>query len=164
VICEVRARRHDLSPHQGHARLRARQLTFALEDLVSDIEALEDTPPAEMYRPDRHDPARAFARERLPDFLLYFEGELRRADARYLLGARLSYVDLGLFHVLEGLAHAFPGALTRQAHAIPSLLALRARVRERDRIAAYLDSRRRAPFGLDGIFHYDPRRDTLLDA
>lgn len=43
---------------------------------------------------------------------------------------------------------------------IPLMLALRARVASRPRIAAYLASERRIPFNEDGLFRRYPELDT----
>ncbi len=64
-------------------------------------------------------------------------------------------MDLSAFQVVCGLEYAFPNAMGRLARKIPLLLALRARVTERRRIAAYLASERRLPFNEQGVFrHY----------
>lgn len=67
---------------------------------------------------------------------------------------------MSLFQVVEGLAYAFPKAMRRMAKDIPLMLALRARVASRPRIAAYLASERRIPFNEDGLFRRYPELDT----
>jgi glutathione S-transferase len=72
-----------------------------------------------------------------------------------LIGGRLTYPDLSLFQVVEGLRYGFPKAMKRIEKKTPLLATLRDRVSERPRIAAYLSSKRRIPFNEDGIFrHY----------
>ena len=75
------------------------------------------------------------------------------------VGAELSYVDLSLFQVLEGLAYAFPRAFEHEQSLLPRLLALRDRVAERPHIASYLASERRIPFNPLGIFRHYPELD-----
>jgi glutathione S-transferase len=107
--------------------------------------------------------AASFVEQRLPKFLGYFERTLEcnpLGEGRYLVGADLSYVDLSLFQVLEGLAYAFPNALERAKAGVPRLLELRARVARRPRIAAYLRSERRIPFNEHGIFRRYPELDA----
>jgi glutathione S-transferase len=77
----------------------------------------------------------------------------------YLLGTELTYADLSLFQVLEGLDYAFPKASARALAQHPNLAALRRRVAARPRIAAYLNSPRRIPFNEDGIFRRYPELD-----
>ena len=73
----------------------------------------------------------------------------------WLVGADATYIDLSLFQVVEGLRYAFPRAMRAQEKHWPLLIALRDRVAERPRIAAYLKSPRRLPFNEEGIFrHY----------
>jgi len=55
----------------------------------------------------------------------------------------LSYVDLSMFQVIDGLNYAFPRAMARLKSGWPRLMALHQRVTARPRIAAYLASGRR---------------------
>ena len=72
---------------------------------------------------------------------------------------RLTYADLSLFQVVEGLRYAFPRAMAAGEAHWPNIVALRDRVAQRPRIAAYLASRRRIPFNQDGIFRHYPELD-----
>ena len=67
---------------------------------------------------------------------------------------KLTYADLSLFQMLEGLRYAFPNAMKRQEKKMPRALALLERVARRPRIAAYFASKRRIPFNEQGIFRY----------
>jgi len=89
----------------------------------------------------------------------YFERVLDTSGGNYLLGRKLSYVDLSLFQVVEGLRYAFPKRMKRFERRLPRVLALHDRVARRPRIAAYLASKRRIPFNEWGIF----RRYKELD-
>jgi len=92
------------------------------------------------------------------DLILQRESrELRRfSDA----GRRLSYVDLSLFEIMEGLRYAFPKRMKRFEKKIPGLIALRDRVAKRPRIAAYLASKRRIAFSQWGIYRYFKELDV----
>ena len=96
-----------------------------------------------------------FLKERLPKFLKFFESVIAKSqEKKYLIGDKFSYVDLSMFHVLEGLDFAYPKNLKKIAGDIPNLLALQKTIRERPNIAAYMQSDRRKPFS-NGIFrHY----------
>ena len=96
----------------------------------------------------------------MPKFLGYFEQVLHKNGGKYLIGARLSYVDLSVFQIIEGLRYAFPKRMKRFEKKIPGLVALHGRVAERPRIKAYLASERRIAFNEWGIF----RRYKELDA
>ena len=62
----------------------------------------------------------------------------QNSGGHYLFGRRLSYVDLSLFQIVEGLRYAFPKRMKRFEKKVPRLIALHDRVAERPRIAAYL--------------------------
>jgi len=85
----------------------------------------------------------------------YFERAIEQAGRAYLLGRALSYADLSLFQVIDGLRYAFPNAMARIERKVPRCVALHERVANRPRIAAYLASERRIAFNEQGIFrHY----------
>jgi len=65
---------------------------------------------------------------RAPKFLRYFERVLAKSGGPYLLGRRLSYVDLSLFQIVEGLRYAFPKRMKRMEKSIPRVVALHGRV------------------------------------
>jgi glutathione S-transferase len=71
----------------------------------------------------------------------------------------VTYVDLSLFQIVEGLRYAFPKRMKTFERDIPMLIDLRDRVAERPNIKAYLASDRRIPFNEEGIF----RRYKALD-
>ena len=78
-----------------------------------------------------------FWRYRAPKFLGYFERVLQRNGGKYMVGRRLSYVDLSLFQIVEGLRYAFPKRMKRFEKKVPLLVALHDRVAQRPRIKAY---------------------------
>ena len=70
----------------------------------------------------------------------------------YVTGRRLTYVDLSLFQIVEGLRYAFPKRMKAFEREIPGLVGLHDRVAARPNIKAYLASDRRIAFNEDGIF------------
>jgi len=90
----------------------------------------------------------------VPKFLGYFERVLQKNGGQYLIGRRLSYVDLSLFQIVEGLRYAFPKHMKRFEKKATGVIALHARVANRPRIKAYLASKRRIPFSQWGIYRY----------
>jgi glutathione S-transferase len=78
----------------------------------------------------------------------------------YLCSDSLSYADLSMFQLLEGLSYAFPKAMIRLGSRIPRLRALRDTVAARPRMAAYLASPRRLAFNEQGIFRHYPELDV----
>ena len=111
-----------------------------------------------LYYEDQKAPAKRrseeFWKERVPKYLGYFEQILKTGGGPYVAGRRVSYVDLSLFQVIEGLRYAFPKRMKRFEKKIPRVIALRDRVAKRPRIAAYLASERRIPFSQWGIWRY----------
>jgi glutathione S-transferase len=94
--------------------------------------------------------AEDFRRNRLPQFLGYFE-RLERPKG-------FTYLDLSLFQVIEGLRYAFPRTMEKLRY--PKLAALHNKVAARPRLAAYLPSARRIPFNQQGLFRHYPELDA----
>lgn len=161
-ICQFLGPRLGLAPADEADRLAANQLQLTIADLVAEVHDTHHPISTGRYYEDQKEAAReraaAFLEQRLGRFLGYFERVLER-NGEQLVGAAISYVDLSMFQVLEGLAYAFPRAFARASAAIPKLLALRERVRVRPRLAAYLASDRRLAFNESGIFRRYPELD-----
>jgi glutathione S-transferase len=157
--------RHGLAPKDEAGRLWANQLQLTVADFVAEVHDTHHPIASGLYYQDQKKEARAhtfyFLRDRVPKFLGYFETVLARNSRgdRYLVGAKLSYVDLSLFQVLAGMRYAFPKSMAKIARRYRRLLALHDRVQTRPRIAGYLASRRRIAFNQEGIFRYYPELD-----
>ena len=164
AICDFLGRRHDLAPGEEAGRARALALQLTIADLVVEAHDTHHPISAWLYYEDQQAEARRraphFVSQRLPRFLQYFERVLRHNGGEVLVGEGLSHADLGLFQALEGLAYAFPRGFALASEATPGVLALRERVRQRPRIAAYLASERRMPFNQEGIFRRYPELDA----
>ena len=154
--------RHGLAPRAEQGRLWANQLQLTIADIVNEAHDSHHPVSTNLYYEDQKKEARARARDftsaRIPKYLDYFEGVLQRnpGRGRYMVGSRLSYVDLSLFQLMAGLRYAFPKAMAKLEPSYPGLVALHDMVRARPRIAAYLASKRRIPFNEDGIFRHYP--------
>lgn len=105
--------------------------------------------------------AEEFRSQRIPKYLGWFEAILgaNAAHGSHLAGDRITYADLSLFQMVEGLCYAFPNLLARILHNYPRIAALRTAVAARPRIAGYLKSDRRQPFNESGIFRHYPELD-----
>jgi glutathione S-transferase len=77
----------------------------------------------------------------------------------HLIGAGLTYPDLSLFQVVEGLRYALPKAMAAQEADWPKAIAVRDAIAAHPKISAYLASKRRIPFNEDGIFRRYPELD-----
>jgi glutathione S-transferase len=148
-----------LSPRDEAGRLWAHQLQLTVADFVAEAHDTHHPIANALYYEDQRSEAKRYTAEfwkaRVPKFLGYFERVLANSGGNYMLGRRLSYVDLSLFQLVEGLRYAFPRLMKRFERKVPGLIALRDRVAKRPNIAAYLQSDRRIPFNESGIFrHY----------
>jgi glutathione S-transferase len=151
--------RHGLAPRDEARRLWTHQLQLTIADLVVEIHDTHHPISSRLYFEDQRNEAKRrstdFLKYRAPKFLGYFERLLEHRGGTYLLGRKLTYVDLSLFQIVEGLRYAFPKAMTRLERTIPRVVALHDRVVMRPRIATYLASERRIAFNEQGIFrHY----------
>ena len=154
-----------LAPRPEAGRLFTNGLQMTIADLV--VEAHDTHHPIakslyyEEQKPESLRRAENFRTLRLPKYLGYFERLLAaaRPPGRYLVGKSVTYADLSLFQVLEGLDYAFPRAMRRLKGAHPGLAALQGEVRKRPRIAAYLASPRRMAFNQHGLFRHYPELD-----
>lgn len=154
--------RHKLAPRAEAGRLWCHQLQLTIADIVAEAHDVHHPISVNMYYEEQAREAKArardFALERIPKYLDYFEGVLRTNQSRggWMVGARLSYVDLSLFQLLDGLRYAFPKAMAAYEGRWPGLQRLSGRVAARPRVAAYLASKRRLPNNEDDIFRHYP--------
>jgi glutathione S-transferase len=152
-----------LAPRAETARLWAHQLQLTVADFVAETHDTHHPIAGSLYyedqKPEAKRRAALFVRERLPKYLGYFERVLAGRGGRWMLGARLSYVDLSMFQVVAGLRYAFPRAMARRASRYPGLMGLHDRVAARPRVAAYLASDRRLPFNEMDVWRRYPELD-----
>ena len=147
------------------ARIWTHQIQLTIADMVG--EALDTHHPVgttlyfEDQKPEALRRAKEFCTARMPKFLHWFEAIVTRnpAGSRHLVGGRLSYADLSLFQLVQGLRYAYPTASERVLASTPAVVALHDRVAALPRVAAYLGSARRLPFNEQGIFRHYPELD-----
>jgi glutathione S-transferase len=155
--------RHGLAPRGEEGRLWTNQLQLTIGDFVSEIHDTHHPIGAGFYYEDQRPAAKRrsadFLKNRAPKFLHYFEQVLERGGGPHLLGRPLTYADLSLFQVADGLRYAFPKAMRRLEKKAPRVMALHDRVAARPRIAAYLASPRRIAFNQSDIFRHYPALD-----
>jgi len=153
-----------LTPRDEAARLWTHQLQLTITDLVVHIHDTHHPISGWLYYEEQKPAAKRrtadFWRYRVPKFLGYFERVLQRNGGKHMVGGRLSYVDLSLFQVVEGLRYAFPKRMKRFERKVPLLIKLHDRVAQRPRIKAYLSSTRRIPFSQWGIFRHFKELDS----
>ena len=154
-----------LAPPTEALRVFAHGLQLTVTDFVAEIHDTHHPISNDLYYEDQKTEAKArttaFLDERLPKYLGYFERvlEANPAGSGHPVGAALTYVDLSLFQLAEGLSYAFPHAMAKFPKTYPRLAALRDAVKARPNLAAYLASPRRLAFNEDGIFRHYPELD-----
>jgi glutathione S-transferase len=156
--------RLNLAPRDEAGRLWAHQLQLTITDLVVQIHDTHHPITTYLYFEEQRPAARRrtkdFWRYRVPKFLGYFERVLQTNGGRFLVGRRLTYVDLSIFQIIEGLRYAFPKRMKRFEKKVPGLVGLHDRVAARPRVKAYLASPRRIPFSQWGIYRYFKELDA----
>jgi glutathione S-transferase len=158
-----------LTPQAERDRLWVHQIQLTIADFIVEVHDLHHPIASSLYyedqKPEALRRAEDFRRNRLPKFMGWFETLLERnagnaqRDVPRLVGGRLSYVDLSLFQLVEGLQYALPRATRRVLRKAPLVSALHAGVPRHKRLAAYLASERRLPFNQEGIFRNYPELD-----
>ncbi|ODV09386.1 MAG: glutathione S-transferase [Rubrivivax sp. SCN 70-15] len=165
VILQYLAPTLKLVGRSEQARIWTQQIQLTIADMVSEAHDTHHPVGAGLYyedqKPEALRRAAGFCRERLPRFLQWFESIVVRnpAGPRHLVGGKLSYADLSLFQLVEGLRYAFPNATQRALAKTPHVVQLHDRVAALPRVAAYLKSERRLPFNEQGIFRRYPELD-----
>jgi len=142
-----------LAPQGEAGRLWLHQQQLTIADWLVEVHDVHHPIGSGLYYEEQKREARRraadFRASRLPKFLRYFE-TLERPRG-------ITYLDLSLFQMIEGLRYAFPRAMRKIRHR--NLEALHDRVAARPRLAAYLRSERRIPFNEQGIFRHYPELD-----
>jgi glutathione S-transferase len=150
-------------------QLWTHQIQLTIADLVVEVHDMHHPIGSGLYYEEqKHEALRRavdFRKNRLPKFMGWFEAVLQRnprnAGERmpHLVGGRLSYADLSLFQVVEGLLYALPKSAPKVLKRAPLVTQLHTGVAAHKRLAAYLASERRLPFNQQGIFRHYPELD-----
>ncbi len=150
-----------LAPKDAAGRLWVHQIQLTIADAVAEAHDAHHPISVDLYYEDQKAEAlrraESFRNARIPKYLAWFEAILARnpRGKGWLAGDDVSYADLSLFQLVEGLSYAFPIATERALKEAPRVAALCASIAARPRIRAYLASKRRVPFNETGIFrHY----------
>ena len=157
--------RHGLAPREEAKRLWVHQIQLTIADLVGEAHDTHHPLGGDLYyedqKPEALRRAKYFCEERIPEFLGWFELILARnpEGAGQLVDSAVTYADLSLFQIVEGLLYAFPRRMQRTLNEVPRVAALHRAIAQRPRIRAYLDSNRRIAFNEQGIFRHYPELD-----
>jgi len=154
-----------LAPTNEQAKLWTHQLQLTILDFYQEIfhthHPLGDGYAYEEQKSAARRRTKDFLAVRLPKFLSYFERvlELNRNHEPWMVGARLTYVDLSMAQMIAGLRYAFPLASRKAFRDRPRLRTLHDAVFARPRIARYLASGRREAFNNEDLFRHYPELD-----
>ena len=158
------AERHQCGPSGMKSRYWLAQLQLTIMDLVAEAHDVHHPIGVGLYYEDQKAEAlrRAteFRTDRIPKYLGYFERALMAEQGDWLAGARWSYADLSLFHLVEGLRYAFPRRIATLARDYPAVVSLHDRVAALPELQDYLASDRRLPFNQDDVFRHYPELDA----
>jgi glutathione S-transferase len=157
--------RLDLGPRDAAGKRWAHQLQLTIADFVVEIHDTHHPVGGGLYyeeqKPEAKRRSKEFRESRLPKFLGYFERVMtcNPAGSAWMVGRRISCVDLSMAQVVAGLRYAFPSASRKALRTCPRLRALHDDVFSRPRIKQYLASGRRLAFNNDDLFRNYPELD-----
>jgi glutathione S-transferase len=160
----------DLAPSSAAGRHWANEIQLNIADFIVEAHDTHHPIAKSLYYEDQKLESKRrselFIKERIPKFLGWYEKLLERNTSStkgkrggWLIGAKLSYPDLSLFQVVEGLRYALPNAMKKAEKDAPRIVELHDKVAERPNIKAYLASPRRIPFNERGLFRRYPELD-----
>lgn len=154
-----------LAPRSAAGRRWTHQLQLTIADFVAEVHDTHHPVGSGLYYKEQRREAKRRSKEfresRMPKYLGYFERVMKsnRSAGSWMVGARISYVDLSMAQIIAGLRYAFPLATRRVLRSCPRLRALHEEVFRRPRIERYVVSGRRLAFNNDGIFRHYPELD-----
>jgi len=154
-----------LTPDDPALALWVHQIQLTIADMVDEAHDVHHPIGSHKYYEDQIPEARrrakGFRKVRIPKYLAWFETVLSRnpEGPEFLTGDSLSYADLSLYHLIEGLTYAFPNAMKSALGEVKHVRKLHKTVGNRPRIKAYLKSDRRKDFNESGIFRHYPILD-----
>lgn len=154
---------HNLAPKSESGKYWVNQIQLTIADMVTEIHDTHHPVALSDYYEDQKAESRrkaeGFRKERIPKFFNWFTGIIDKSGGPYLTGKHITYADLSLHHVIEGLLYAFPKATKRNLKKHTDLQNLHDLVQNSPRISDYLASERRQPFNEEGIFRHYPELD-----
>ena len=164
-ILHYLAPRIGLVPNDDEDQYFAHQLQLTITDLLMEVHDTHHPISNQMYYEDQVKESKqrsaAFVELRIPKYMAYFEIILGNnpSGSGWLIGNNLTYPDLSLFQVVEGLRYAFPNGFGKLEKDYPKVTGVRNAVEKRPNTAAYLASDRRIGFNTKGVFRHYPALD-----
>ncbi len=155
-----------IAPRGAANKLWAHQLQLTIADFVVEIHDTHHPVGGGLHyeeqKPESMRRSKEFRESRIPKYLAYFERVVKRnpTGGRWMVGSKMSYVDLSMAQVVAGLQYAFPLASRRALRGCSRLRTLHEKVFNHPRIKQYVASGRRLAFNNDDIFRRYPELDA----
>lgn len=149
-------------------RAHVNQLVLTALDLNDEAHNTHHPVGVRLYFEDQVNEAKRKAEEvrtgRIPKYLGHFALAIEsnvEGEGKHLIGSKMTTADLVLYHLVDGLMHAFPRrmATLKADPKYRKVFDLYDAVAADDNISAYLKSKRREPYGM-GIFRHYPELDA----
>jgi glutathione S-transferase len=143
----------------------AHQIQLTVTDFLMEVHDTHHAVASALYYEDQIEECKKrsanFIEHRIPKHMGYYEAILANnpSASGWLIGDTLTYPDLSMFQIMEGLGYAFPKAFAKVEGDYPKMKALRDAVRDRPNTAGYLASERRIDFNTMGVFRHYPELD-----
>ncbi|KAI8521308.1 hypothetical protein Bbelb_010620 [Branchiostoma belcheri] len=151
AICSYLGKQFGLFPESEEDQWLAQQLNITIHDFIGEGRlAFHGRNNVESYYTQKEETQPyidRFVATRLPRWLAHLETALKanKGGQGFAIGDKLTYVDLGLLHVLRATEAQFPEAWASN-DSIPLLKAFKDRLSARPNLAAYFKSDRCIPF------------------
>lgn len=153
--------KHELAPASLAGRSWINQCQLTIFDILAEVHHTHHPVAVSHYYEEQKVEAMRAAQDfrdaRMPKYLSYFENILAQRG-RWLGGETWTYADLSLFHLIEGLRHAFPRRMQTLEPGLSRLRTHHDAVAALPHVALYLASPRRQRFG-SGVFRDYPELD-----
>lgn len=165
AILQYLAPKIGLIGNDQYEKMFAHQLQLTVSDLLTEVHDTHHPIASTLYYEDQTNEAKRrsanFIKVRMPKYLNYFEQILANNQSKsgWLIGNNLSYPDLSIFQIIEGLRYSFPKAFAKIENNYTKIIALAKAVSVRPNISAYLRSKRRIEFNTMGVFRHYPELD-----
>lgn len=148
---------------EGDERFFVNQVALTALDFSNEVHDTHHPIAVSKYYEDQKEEAvkrsEDFRATRIPKFLSYFERTLKgNGNGKYLVGEKLTYADLTVWQVLDGLLFAFPKEMEVRKKESSELFKFYEALKEEKGLKEYLKSERRLPYG-DGLFRKYPELD-----
>lgn len=165
AILQYIAPKLGLVPKDPALALWTHQIQLTIADMVAEVHDTHHPVSLANYyedqKPESRKRSKNFREDRIPKFFKWFETVLTRnpKGPKFLVGNDITYADLSLFQLVDGLLYAFPNATKAALKSAAHLARHHKSIKARPRIKAFLNSKRHTNFNEDGIFRHYPALD-----